>query len=97
MSDTKIDNKIAYKDIATTKEGERELKEDELRDTECAFCRFVPCNVPNQKTLGVPFYCSHPACPHNRANKYIHSFYFHETIGEIGKDSLIYKIDLFVP
>ena len=38
------DSRIVYTDIARTKEGEKELKEDDIRDHECASCRFIPCN-----------------------------------------------------
>ena len=42
------------------------------------------CYRPNETNHGVPFYCLHPICPHNRSNKYFHSFYMMETLGELG-------------
>ena len=79
-----MDNKVQYEEVATTKKAEVELKESDIRDTECASCRFIPCNRPNEKSHGVPYICLHPACPHSRSNKFIHSFYFFETFGEVG-------------
>ena len=65
--------------------AEKELLEDDIRDRECASCRFIPCNRPNIENHGVPFYCKAiTSCPHNRNNKVFHSHYAYETVGELG-------------
>lgn len=70
-----------YKIVGTTPEGEKEVQDDLMRETECDKCRFVCVNRPNEKTHGVNFFCRHPWCFHSRSNKFIHSHYFYDSIG----------------
>lgn len=61
-----------------------ELKEDEIRETECNFLRFIPFSIPPKKTRGVGFFCRPPCCPYSRKNPFFHSVFFFETLGDIG-------------
>ena len=74
--------KESYTIVATTKEGEKEVNDDHIRETECASCRFVCVNRPTEKTHGVNFICRQFSwCFHNRSNKFVHSHYFFESLG----------------
>jgi hypothetical protein len=76
-----MDNKIISRDIA--------VKESDI-DTECASCRFIPCNKPNYKNHGVPFYCTYHGCPHSRSNKYIHLYFFSKLLENWDSITLMY-------